>query len=164
MRTRPSTDVAIDAFVTRVRLGNEGAPPQRISEAPWIASLEERLPRPFPPSFRSLVCRYAFPALDLGLLALFANTGDLTADDELAARIFRDRVLADVLLREGYVQIGQHTRAFYDPVCFDTRHRRGGGEYPLVHVSHEAALLRSEVRVVAQLAESFMHFVEGYAS
>ena len=163
MPTRPSTDHVVDAFVSRISAGLEAGGLQRIPEAPWIASLESRLPRPFPPSFRSLVCRYTFPALELGPLHLFANTGDLTGDEELAARVFADRGLSEVLLPKGYVQIGQDSSVSYDPICFDTRHRRGG-EYPLVHLDHEAALLRGKVRVVRPLADSFLHFIEGYAA
>jgi hypothetical protein len=179
MTTRPSTDKALDAFVTGVNAGvrprrpedevpvgvRTGAPDadglvewiiRRIDSAPWIEQLEQRLPRPFPPSFRSLVMRYAFPSFDIGRVHLFANTGDTSGDEELVRRVFADRVLAGILLKSGFIQIGWRTDVWYDPVCFDTSGRRGGGEYPLVRLDHEAALRGDEVRLVERVAPSFL--------
>lgn len=89
-----------------------------------------------------------------------ANTGELSGDGELAARIFADRILAEVLLKNGYVQIGWRTDVWYDPVCFDTSARRGGGEYALVRLDHEAALAKNEIRIVERVAPSFLDLVE----
>jgi hypothetical protein len=89
-----------------------------------------------------------------------ASTGDLGGEDELAARIFADRALSMVLLRSGYLQVGMSVDgAFYDPVCFDTRSRRGGGECPLVRVDHEAALTQDRISVVREVAPSFLHLI-----
>jgi hypothetical protein len=168
MPTRPSTDHAVDAFVARIDMGARaasderlfepagGAVFRRISAAPWVEALEAQLPRPFPPSFRSLVMRYAFPALDLGPVHLFANTGDLSGEEELATRVFADRALSEVLLKSGYVQLGSSTSAWYDPVCFDAEERRSGGECAIVRLDHEAALTRGEARVVERIADSFL--------
>src|SRR5690606_21606695 len=103
---------------------------QRLQAAPWIESLETGLPRPFPPSFRSLVTRYMFPAFDLGPVHLFANTGEPELEEELAARLFADPAMSEGLLANGFVQIGRPVDGSYDPVCFDTKLRRGGGESP----------------------------------
>lgn len=109
MSTRAFTDKAIDDFVARVNAGTnrtadaDQVPPalrdgevdphgqvrwriRGITGAPWVAALEARLPGQFPPSFRSLIHRYAFPAFDLGPVRLFGNTGDADADEDLASR------------------------------------------------------------------------------
>ncbi len=182
--TRPSTDIAIDAFASRylansrprllaeqVPVGLRAGPVDadgtvdwtilRIDSAPWIESLEARLPRRFPPSFRSLVIRYAFPAFDLGPVHLFANTGELDMDEELGSRLFADPVLSAVLLANGFVQIGRPAEWSYDPVCFDTNVRRGGGESPVVQLDHEEVLRFGRIRVERTIAGSFLELIEG---
>ena len=103
--------------------------------------------------------RYAFAPLEVGPVHLFANTGEPDLDEELATRIFADGVLSQVLLRRGFVQVGWPVGGWYDPVCFDTNDRRGGGEYPLVHLDHEAALQHEEIRIVGRIAGSFLDLV-----
>ncbi len=66
------TDSAIDHFVVRMRERGEAIRP--LASAPWIALVEQRLGLRFPPSFRSLIDRYAFPMLDLGVVELFLRT------------------------------------------------------------------------------------------
>src|SRR5436190_707952 len=48
---------------------------QPFSHVTWIEPLEAQLPAPLPPSFRSLVTRYIFPAFEASPLLLLANTG-----------------------------------------------------------------------------------------
>lgn len=159
MPTRPSTDKVIDAFVARMNALGSGRM-QPIPAAPWMDELEPRLPRRLPPSFRSLVMRYAFDAFDIGPVHVFANTGDPSGEEELARCIFQDRVLAPVLLQAGYVQVGTSVDgAFYDPVCFDTNDRAGAGEYPLVRVDHEAALQFERSTIVCRVAPSFLQLI-----
>lgn len=152
--TRPSTDKRIDAFVERERAA--GLVFRSLDAAPWIDALEARLPRRFPPSFRSLVSRYAFEVFELGPYRLFANKGDPHGDDELAVRMFSDPHLAP-LLAQGYLQVG--TSNFYDPLCFDTRRVRGGGEYPLVTVSHEPVLIHGDTTQCLEVAHSFLEML-----
>jgi hypothetical protein len=182
MPTRPSTDAAIDAFVARTNAGLRPPRPaadipERLRDgpvdargevgwrivpvvvAPWVEALEARLPGRFPPSFRSLVARYAFPALELGRFRLFASSGEPELDEELGVRLFRDPALAQVALGAGYLQVGVPVRSGYDPVCFQLGGRRGGGECPLVQLDHEAALQHAEARVARQVAASFLELV-----
>ena len=187
MSTRPSTDKVIDAFVARfnacahhttdacevppaLRRGDvdtEGQVEWRITSvpsAPWVVELEARLPGRLPPSFRSLINRYAFPAFDIGPVRLFANTGEAELYEELRSRIFADKVMAGVLLAQGYVQFGWATGFWYDPVCFHLNSRRGGGECPLVHLDHEAVLQHDQIQVVKHVAPSFLDLLEGALS
>ncbi len=119
-----------------------------------IASVVSKLPKSFPPSFHYLVSNYCFPAFETDGLMLFANTG---TDNywELSSRLFGD--MSPVLLANGFLQIGNPFFYNYDPVCFDTR--KGGGEYALVQLDHEAALLSSEIKVVEEIAPSFVDFL-----
>jgi len=185
MNTRPSIDKIVDAFVGCVnalprRLLPEWEVPEALRDgdsdadgwmawrvrpspdgSPWVAELETKLPGRFPPSFRSLVTRYLFPALEIGPVEVFANTGTrLTA--ELADAIFADRFLAEPLLRNGFVQIGRPGSGSYDPIAFDLGRRRGGGECPLVRIDHEVALMQGQVRVIEEVAPSFLALIEAW--
>jgi hypothetical protein len=116
------------------------------------------LPRRLPPSFRSLVGRYVFPAFPVGRLQLFGNTG-ADVDEELAREPFRDPVLSAVLAR-GYVQFARPETGAYDPVCFVTGAKAHNNEYRMVIVDHEDALQFSRIRIMAEVAPSFRRFVE----
>jgi hypothetical protein len=127
------------------------------STCPWVTALEGRLPGSLPPSFRSLVRRYLFPAFQISDVRLFANTG-AGAVSELADVVLRDQVLSRILLDHGLVQFGRY-RDRYDPVCFDLRSRRGGGECPVVVLDHEAALIGGRAVVTHRLADSFLALI-----
>src|SRR5207245_8612241 len=107
------------------------------SYARRISNLEGRLDRRFPPSFSYLLSHYSFPAFDLKLMTLFANTGEAT-HLELATRLFADRTMSPTLLAAGFIQIGQPADGSYDPVCFDCS--QGRAEAPIVRLDHEAIL------------------------
>jgi hypothetical protein len=110
-----------------------------------------------PPSFRSLVERYVYPAFDVGSVHLFANTGE-GVPEEFAIRVFADDALSGVLLPNGYAQFGKW-RDTYDPVCFDLSTRTKGGEYAVVFLDHEAALCDGFAKVQQTLAPSFLHLI-----
>jgi hypothetical protein len=177
--TRKSLDKLVDQFVARVNAGPRERlwcddVPDRLrigtpddlgqtdwqivaAECAWLASMEENLPGPLPPSYRSLVARYVFPAFELGDVLLFANTGEQTRLD-LTVALFDDRGLSNALLRDGFVQFGRF-QSGYDPVCFDLSCRRGGGECPIVYLDHESALVHDRPEVVSQLADSFLALI-----
>ncbi len=145
----------IDQFVAHVAW--TGGIFQPTEQAPWIEELEQRLPRPFPPSFRSLVTRYAFTPFDAGGLSLYANTG--TNDpDEMCVAIFRDRFIAEPTLKSGYIPFARPDTGSYDPVCFDTESAASRGEYPVVRLDHELLLWPGRIRVLERVAVSFYAF------
>ena len=47
----------------------------------------------------------------------------------------------------------------YVPICFNTRLRLNGGEYPIVRVEHRAILCYSRIGDVSEIASSFLAFV-----
>ena len=111
----------------------------KIAEAPWIEVLESKLPRRLPSSFRSLVTRYAFASFDLPPLTLFGNTG-VDEEDDLNVVIFRDRIMAQSTLRNGYIQFARPDSGSYDPICFDARKSAANREYAIVRLDHEQIL------------------------
>ena len=124
----------------------------------WIDVLEAKLPCPFPPAFRSLVRRYVYPDFTVGPLWILANTGE-PLYHEMSEFIVRDKHLNKVLHQHGYQQFARPDGGSYDPICFDTRRKLKGGEYPIVRVEHEAVLCHSRIGKVWEIAPSFLAFV-----
>src|SRR5690348_5032775 len=119
-----NTDALIDAFVRKInksprrRIREEDVPRglreggaefglyyqwtiQPINHINWIAPLETSLPHPLPPSYRSLVSRYLFPAYQIDPVILLANTG-YTLYHEMSMAMAHDKVLSKVLLGGGF--------------------------------------------------------------
>jgi hypothetical protein len=130
---------------------------RKADRSEWIETLEAKLPFPFPPSFRSLVRRYVYPDFTIGTLWLFANTGE-PLFHEMCDAIVRDKHLSQVLVRHGYLQFARPNTGDYDPICFDTRRRLKGGEYPIVRVAHEPILCHDRIGDVGEIAPSFLAF------
>jgi len=151
----------IDEFVTRV--DPSGDIIRKIENAPWIKDLEDKLPKRFPASFRSLLSRYAFPSFDAGDLSFFSNTGTVS-EEELSVAIFKDKVIADVTLKAGYIQFARPQSGSYDPICFDARHARGNREFSIVRLDHEEILCRGHIVVSEMLADSFYRFVADFVA
>lgn len=133
----------------------------------WFEAFEQELHLKFPPSFQSLMSRYAFPAFQCGPVFLYANTGyELRSEQdftwEFKERIFKDKGLANSLLPAGYLQIGNPHETNYDPICFDTNNNTDNGEYPIVQIDHEWILCRSKIEVVEVIAPSFLELIENY--
>lgn len=146
----------IDEFVARV--DPQGQIFRRIESAEWVETLELKLPKRFPVSYRSLITRYAFSPFVAGGLSFFANTG---ADslEELSKAIFNDRIIAEVSLKAGYIQFARPAGGSYDPVCFDARKSESNREFPIVRLDHEAILCHNRIHVTETVANSFYRFV-----
>ena len=152
-----NTHDVVDEFVRVVRsLGISVAP---LDAAPWVERFEHKLPARLPASFRSLVTRYAFPAFDVGALALFPSDGR-GGREELASAVFRDKVMVEVTHGAGYIQFARPADGSYDPVCFDTNGRARNREFPVVRLDHEAILMNSRIVVRDRVAKSFLAFIQ----
>lgn len=136
---------------------------RRIESAPWIETLEAKLPKRLPVSFRSLVTRYAFPSFDAGGLSLFANTG-IDSHEELSVALFNDQIIADATLKAGYIQFARPESGDYDPICFDARRGVKNREFPIVRLDHEEILCRGRLYVSDQVAASFYRLVADIVS
>lgn len=131
---------------------------QGATSNPWIEELLERLPHVLPRPFRSLIGRYRYCNFGVGPLMLFANTGHRVFY-EFSTRPFRDKHLFPTLHEHGYLQIGNPYECNYDPVCFDTR-RGVRDDAPIVQLDHEEILIRSRIRVVQEIAPTFVAFMQ----
>ena len=149
---RASIDDQVDATI--VGPGNEPLF-VRAGVPPWLAPFEQTLPYRLPPTYRSLLLRYRFPALEVGPVALFGNL-DGTSYDDLVVASIRDPVLSSVARANGFVQIGCPASGSHDPVCFDLRHRTKAGEATLVRLDHEEILVNDSIRIVETVAASFL--------
>jgi hypothetical protein len=179
-----NVDLAIDKFVERVNGSpREALDPEAVPEnlrvglpdalgrvfwaivrapspCPWVDEFEAKLPGRLPRSYRSFASRYLFPAFEVGPVTLFANTGGAVPEQwELVQAAFLDEALSAPLLAAGFVQFGRPSTGSYDPVCFDLNKRTNAGECPVIQVDHEAALQGLGIRVVAELAPSFLALV-----
>ncbi|HEY3414856.1 MAG TPA: SMI1/KNR4 family protein [Armatimonadota bacterium] len=128
----------------------------------WIVPLEQRLGLALPPSYRSLVTRYVFPAFEVGPFQMSANTPEGTPFYEFRNRVFSDQAFVDILLPAGYIPLGNPFAGNYDQICFDTQRRKGAaGECPIVWIDHEEVLCNERIRVLEQVSSSFEAFAEG---
>jgi len=184
MERRGDIDRLIDRFVQRInglprhRIREEDVPLalreggaraglyydwsiRRFPQINWIESLEERLPAPLPPSYRSLVTRYLFPAFEVGPLHLLANTGQ-PIYHEMQDTMADDKIFSPVLLKNGFAQFARPAGGGYDPICFDMRRKTADGEFGLVELDHEDLLSRGVPTPVSEIAPSFYSFIEDF--
>jgi hypothetical protein len=125
-----------------------------------ITEVEKRLPKIYPPSYHSLVSRYAFPAFEIGPIILLANTGEDVYWEGMT-KIFEDEFMSSFLFQNGFIQFGNPHFGDYDAICFDTNRPRGQ-EYPIVQIDHEAILCDSEIQVVKEISSSFFDFANDF--
>ena len=127
----------------------------------WVDPLMHKLPKRFPPSFYSLLSRYAFPAFEFSSIMLFANTGK-NSYWELTNRIFLDQYMSTFLLNNGYIQFGNQYYGSYDPVCFDINRKRS--EHPIVLIDHAWINHRvtPKISIIDEIAASFIDLVENH--
>src|SRR3954462_12950296 len=173
-----SIHALVDAFVQKVNSDpKEEAPPDinlsendaywsqfdptdweivRFDNAARIEKLQQRIGRRFPPSFLDFVSRYSFPAFEYGPLLFYGNKVEETYWD-LSRKLFADPIMSPLLLRAGFIQIGNPFFANYDPICFDCN--QSSDESPLVQLDHEAILCHSKVEVAERIASSFIELL-----
>src|SRR5690349_10995538 len=121
---------------------------------PWVSEIESRLQLPFPKAYRTLITHFRFCEFEVGPVMFFANTGAQSVSHDLSNALFADENLYPVLLKNGFVQFGKQAGGGYDPVCFDTKRRRGT-DAPIVQLDHEAILTQNRIRVMNEIAPSF---------
>lgn len=129
------------------------------TDTPWLASLETRLPAPFPYLYRFLITHFKFAEFEVGPVMFFANTGQQDVFHDISRSLFADEGMYPVLLRNGLIQFGQQAGGGYDPVCFDMKVRRNN-DAPIVQLDHEDILIRNQVRIVKHIAPSFRDLLD----
>jgi len=158
----PIQDLSNDEVTTYLITGGED--PSYVSKVlkkdctAWIDALQAKLPNRLPPSYYSFVSRYAFPRLDIGPITFFANTGEKIYY-EWVESVFRDRYLYPTLLANGLIEFGKYNYG-YDPICFDCK--RGKREHPIIRIDHEEVLIHERIKVIDEIAPSFIDFIKKY--
>jgi hypothetical protein len=129
----------------------------------WIEPVEEKLGLALPPTYRSLVARYVFPAFEAGRLLVSANTPEGVPWHEFRNGAFLDPEFDEAVLSKGYIQFANPWTWSHDPICFDMhRHSGSGHECPIVWIDHEEILCNNRIRIVEQVSPSFASFVEEF--
>lgn len=123
-----------------------------------LAEVYAKLPARFPRLFERMVLSYRWAEVDLGTYTLLANPPGphLTGFFE---QISKDPGLWEALVPAGFIQFGKGADLDYDPVCFDIKSRKQGGDCRIVKIDHEEILCNNRVKVVAELASSFYQLV-----
>jgi len=135
-------------------------PAKSVTEASALDALYQKLPSRLPRLFEILLLSYRWAEVDLKCCALLANPPGEHLDGFLRA-ISKDPVLWKQLLPAGYVQFGKGRDVDYDPVCFDLRSRKKGGDCRIVKIDHEEILRNDRLKITAELAPSFEELMRG---
>lgn len=132
-------------------------PVSYVTERNFLDDIYQKLPATFPLLYEDLVLSYRWAQVDLGSFRLLPNPPgkDLTRlFDEISA----DKGLWESLLPAGYIQFGRGPDIDYDPVCFDTKARRGR-DCRIVKIDHEEILCNYRIKVLAEIASSFEELI-----
>ena len=123
-----------------------------------MQELYAELPARFPKLFEGMLLSYRWAEVDLGTYRLLANP---PGDDfnGFFQQMTNNPFLWDTLLPAGFIPFGKGPDLDYDPVCFDIKTRRQGGDCRIVKIDHEEILCSNRVKVVAELAPSFYRLV-----
>lgn len=120
--------------------------------------MEERTKLRFPKTYRSLVLRYRYQALEFEHGELFGNVGD-GSEQDISYRMYCDPTLSSWLIERGFLHFGRPYLGDYDPICFDTR----AGitlDAPVLKFDHEDILLGRDKVHREALAPGFFEFLE----
>ena len=147
-----ATNKLIESFASKLR--SLGVPIREEDNQSRLRLFEEQLPKRLPPSFTSFLSRYSFPPFDVGGISLFGWESDSNAFAEEACAAKGS--LSELLLPEGYVQIGRPDTGDFDAVCFDLNSHKQNREYRIVRVDHEDVLCNFRVRVSGEVWPSFV--------
>ncbi len=102
--------------------------------------------------FFDFISNYNFESFEIGDICFFAT-------DELKDEIFKDKIISQALLKEGFLQFGRSAYS-YDPICFNLRSTK---EAPIIWLDHEKILCNSQIKIVKIIANSFEEFISEYS-
>jgi hypothetical protein len=111
----------------------------------------------FPSLFERLLLTYRWAGVDLGTYRLLSNAPGPDLNDFFQQ--MTSPYLWETLLPANFVPFGKGPDLDYDPVCFDMKSRKQGGDCRIVKIDHEQILCNYRVKVVAELAPSFYQLV-----
>lgn len=155
-----STDDLVDAFAAKIKaFGVPILPEDNILR---FALFESKLPKRLPASFASFLSRHRFPSFDVLGISFFGWESD--SSSYIVEASAPKGSLSELLLPNGYVQVGQLDTGSFDAVCFDLNQKSQNRECQIVQIDHEDILSNWEVRVSAKLWPSFVKFMESTIS
>ena len=128
-----------------------------INNAARIEEFEAILERRLPASFRDLVTRYAFRPFEWGPISFFGNSETYELFS-LHIAAMRDRAIWETTRQAGFIYFGRPEQMNYDPICFSPS--KGKREPPIVQLDHEEILINSRIKIVAEIAPSFVVLAE----
>lgn len=152
-------DKTVNQFI--LKIFTNSAELQMAENTPWIDEIEQKLPAKFPASLRSLYTRYHFPAFIAEPIQFFSNFGRKDRE-ELKEAIFRDEIISQVTLKNGYIFFARPSDGSYDPICFNTRKRNKTDEFEIVRLDHEFILQYGEIKITNIVSSSLLAFMERY--
>jgi hypothetical protein len=129
--------------------------PIKLETAPsMLEGIYAKLPARLPKLFERMVLSYRWAEVDLGTYRLLSNPPgpDLSG---LLRQMSKASAFWEALLPAGFIQFGMGRDMDFDPVCFDIRTRKQGGDCRIAKIDHEEILCNNRVKVVAELAPSF---------
>jgi hypothetical protein len=127
---------------------------------PFLQEIYAELPDQFrfPRLFEQLLLTYRWAVVDLSTYRLLANSPGQDLNG-FFQQITNDPGLWEALIPAGFVQFGRGPDLDYDPVCFDMKSRKQGGDCRIVKIDHEQILCNYRVKIVSELAPSFYELV-----
>jgi hypothetical protein len=126
---------------------------------PFLDEIYDELPNHFrfPHLFEQLLLSYRWAEVDLSTYRLLANPPGDDLNGFFQKMTHPD--FWDALTSAGFIPFGKGPDVDYDPVCFDIKSRKQGGDCRIVKIDHEEILCNNRVKVVAELAPSFHQLV-----
>lgn len=125
------------------------------TDASSLEMLYAKLPARFPPLFERLLLTYRWAEVDLETYKLLPNPPGPDLQGFLR-EMSRDKGLWEALIPAGFLQFGRGPDIDYDPVCFDISSRTKNRDMRIVKIDHEEILCNYRVKVIAELAPTFL--------
>jgi hypothetical protein len=127
---------------------------------PFLQEIYTELPGQFrfPRLFEQLLLSYRWAEVDLGTYRLLANPPGSGLNGFLQHMCDAPDCWK-LLIPKGFLPFGKGPDLDYDPVCFDMKSRKQGGDCRIVKIDHEQILCNYRIKVVAELAPSFYQLV-----
>lgn len=149
----------IDRFAER--LSDAGLLTGSIEQAARVEEFERMLGHRLPASFRDLVTRYAFRPFEWGPISFFGNpeTYELFS---LHIAVMRDQAIWQTTRQAGFTYFGRPDPVNYDPICLGPA--QSNREPPVIQLNHEEILINRRIKVVKEVAPSFIALVERLTS
>jgi len=137
-------------------------PPAERVKNPNLMDLETiyaHLPARFPRLYEKMILRWRWGQVMLPGFDLLSNPPEAGLAGLLRS-ISYDRHLVAALLPAGLIPFAKAAGVGYDPICFNTKVRKGRRDYQIVLIDHEEILCNDRIKVESVMASSFRELVQ----